>query len=135
MRPFLQSWSRALRRSLALLSALTVLLVWSTAWAIPAGMCDEHAQSAAAPLPLFPSNNGEASSGSPCGGRGNHELGRAPTPDNERNTVAPPNIERLLPLTEFALPRDRGQQLPPAEATRLVAQPGFGNDVFRPPRS
>ena len=116
------------------MSALAVLLVWSSAWAVPAGMCDEHAQSMAAPLPLFPSNNGEASTGYPCDGKGGHQLGRAPAPDHERSKLAPPSIERVLPLTEFALPRDRGQKLPPDEATRLVAQPGFGNDVFRPPR-
>jgi hypothetical protein len=101
---------------------------------MPAGMCDEHAQSAPAPFPLLPSNNGAARAGTGCEGKPGYELGRVPIPDREPSSVAPPNVERVPPLATFALPRLRGQVLPRLEAVRLTARPGFDLGVFRPPR-
>ena len=129
-----KSTSRALRRCVALLAALIVLATWSVAWAFPVGMCDEHAQSAYAPFPLLPSHNGEASQAWGCDAEGRYELSRAPSPDRQRSSFAPPNIERLPPLAPFAMPRCRGQLLFPAETEGLAPRPGFQSDVFRPPR-
>ena len=124
---------RAHARALALITAVVALLVSGTAFAIPAPMCDEHAQSIAAPFPLLPSDNGEARASTPCEQRGSHELGRAPTPDRQ-NPTAQEAAERVLPAHVWALPRDRGRQTPPAEAVKTDLRPGHSLGVFRPPR-
>ena len=128
--------SRATARSIAALAALVVLLTTSAASAAPAPMCDEHAQSIAAPFPLFPSHDGEARTGRPCKGKGRYELGRAPAPEREQPQSAPfDGVERAPPVAEFKVMRDRGRAEPPRDAERAAACPGFCSDVFRPPRS
>jgi hypothetical protein len=121
-------------RAVALLAALATLLVTSAVFAVPAPMCDEHAQSIAAPFPILPSDNGEASASKPCEARRHFELGRAQTPERHGSS-ANEVVERALPAKVFAMPRDRGRQSPPASAKRCAARPGFTNGVFRPPRA
>ncbi len=127
--------SRALPRALALVAALAVLLAGGVAWAMPAPMCGERAQSIDAPFPILPSQNGEARATNPCTRWGSFELGNAPTPEHGPQTAADATIDRAPPISSWRLPRDRGRKLPPAEAIHLSLQPGFQRGVFRPPRA
>lgn len=132
---FIQLTQRAKARGVALLAALVVLLVGGAASAAPAPMCDEHAQSIAAPFPIFPSHDGEARAGKPCRSKGKFELGRAPAPEREQ----PPStswdgVDRAPPAEPFRLVRDRGHSARPGGELEIPARPGFASGVFRPPR-
>ena len=125
---------RAIKRALSLLIGVAIVASASVAWASPAPMCDEHAQSIAAPFPILPSHNGEARS-APCDDwRGGFELGRAPSPDRDHQVPAS-SIERALPVTVWGLPRDRGHSVRPAEAVRLDLRAAHTGRIERPPRS
>ena len=68
-------------------------------------------------------------------GKGRYELGRSPAPEREQPQSAPfDGVERAPPVAEFKVMRDRGRAEPPRDAERATACPGFGDDVFRPPR-
>lgn len=119
-----------------MLAALVMVLATGTASAAPAPICDEHAQSIAAPFPIFASHDGEARAGWPCKGRTRYELGRAPAPERERPDSVPyDGVERAPPVAQFQLTRDRGRAKPPRDTETSIARAGFGDDVFRPPRS
>lgn len=132
---FIHLCQRSRARGVALLAALVVLLVGGAASAAPAPMCDEHAQSIAAPFPLFPSHGGEARAARPCWTKGKLELGRAPGPEREQ----PPSIsadafDRAPPARPFALVRDRGRSSRPTDTVSTPTRPGFVDGIFRPPR-
>jgi hypothetical protein len=122
-------------RALALLAGLVVFLVGGAALAVPAPMCDEHAQSIAAPFPLFPSHNGEARAGSKCKGKNSYELGRAPAPEREQPQSNADGFDRAPPAGPFVLVRDRGHALRPEGSEIAATRPGFQDGVFRPPRA
>ncbi|MCC6904036.1 MAG: hypothetical protein IT377_34030 [Polyangiaceae bacterium] len=127
---------RATARGLAVLTAVVVLLVSGVAAAAPAPMCDEHAQSIAAPFPIFPSHFGEASTSRPCLGKNRFELGHAPTPERDPpGSVAAHGVDRAPPAAHFQVVRDRGRVLAPRAPERALPRHGFSSDVFRPPRS
>ncbi|MBK8995673.1 MAG: hypothetical protein IPM35_07990 [Myxococcales bacterium] len=126
---------RAQARGVALLAALVVLLVGGAASAAPAPMCDEHAQSIAAPFPLFPIHGGEARAGRPCWSKGKFELGRAPSPERDQpQSISADGFDRTPPAKPFALVRDRGRSKRPADTILALTCPGFADGVFRPPR-
>lgn len=126
---------RARTRGVALLAALVVLVVGGVANAAPAPMCDEHAQSIAAPFPLFPSHGGEARMGRPCWGKGKLELGRAPAPERDQpQSTSSDGFDRAPPAEPFQLVRDRGHAGRPAHTIETRRLPGFADGVFRPPR-
>ncbi len=133
--PAFSTHPRRAQHALALLVAVVVLFVGNVAFAAPAPMCDEHAQSIAAPFPIFPSANGEARSGRPCDGKPSYELGRAPGPERDHPQRAADTFDRAPPGAEFRLPRDRGRALPRTFESAPAIGDGFTGDVFRPPRS
>lgn len=118
-----------------MLAALAVLLVTGLAAATPAPMCDEHAQSIAAPFPLFPSFNGEVRGVRPCAGRQAHQLGQAPTPERDHPRASADTFDRAPPSERFVVVRVRGQLQPPARADGSGPRAGIQNNVFRPPRA
>jgi len=133
---FFQLTRRARARGVALLAALVVMLVGGAAAAAPAPMCDEHAQSIAAPFPLFPAHGGEARAHRPCWSKGSFELGRAPAPERDQPQGASSDgFDRAPPAERFAVVRDRGHSARPTDTDRTTPRPGFREGVFRPPRA
>jgi len=121
-------------RAVGLLAAMVVFLFGSVASAMPAPMCNDSAQSIAAPFPTQPTKNGEVRGGTPCENRPGHELGRAPS--GQHDQVPPPELpHRVPPVKPATLPRDRGRAVRPAIPSRPMERPGFAQGVFRPPRS
>lgn len=125
--------SRALRRLLVLVCALGVVIVPAAAWA-DAPMCDEHAQTVDAPLPIYPSKGGEISAGPSCE-RNPMRLDAAPQPRPDRPLLDAQAIDRALAFGASVPMCAKSPRL--ALATSAVGGPhsGAGSDVFRPPRS
>ncbi len=127
---------RAKARGLAALVAVVMVLVSGIASAAPAPMCDEHAQSIAAPFPIFPSHFGEASASRPCFGKNKFELGHAPGPERDQpQSISAHGVDRAPPAAHYKVVRERGRVLPPCSPERAAPRHGFSSDVFRPPRS
>ena len=125
--------TRARARCLAVLAAVVVMLIGSVAWAAPAPMCNDSAQSIAAPFPILPSRNGELRGRTPCGERVRFELGKAPTPQHEL-TAPPLSFMRMPAVSPRSIPRARGQRRPVSDTVRYSTRPGFAQGIFRPPR-
>lgn len=133
-RTYIQITRRAKARGVALLAALVVLLVGGVASAVPAPMCDEHAQSIAAPFPLFPSHNGEARADRPCKGKRSFGLGRAPTPERDQPPTQADGFDRAPPAERYVIVRDRGHAVRPVDSETGAPRPGYEDGIFRPPR-
>lgn len=118
------------------MAALLVLVTSRLASALPAPICDEHAQSMAAPFPLMPSHNGEASAAKPCEGKQRFRLDGAPAPERDQPSGTwADGYDRAPPAEVFRVARDRGHGARPAQAAEAVERPGFPSLVFRPPRA
>lgn len=118
-------------RLTALLAALTLLFVSTSTFAMPAPLCNEHAQSSVAPFPILPTRNGEVRA--PCSPRRGFALRRAHAPRRRRASAPVDPGGRAIPVAGFGLRRDRGRRLPPGQAVSAVTRPGHGLGVFRPP--
>ncbi len=113
---------------LALLSGLPRL-----AHAAVAGMCDENAQSIAAPLQLVPSHNGELRAVSGCEKNRAEKLDSAPAPAPDQQNSAAPTVNRAPPAGFAWSFRSRGDRVVAPEAVRSVTRPGWRGEIFRPP--
>ena len=122
---------RALRLALAVCALAVVVGFPRFAHAAVAGMCDENAQSIAAPLQLVPSHNGEARG---CETDKSDGLGNAPAPAPSQQISAAPVFDRAPPATFAWSFRSRGDRIAAPEVVRAPTRPGFGAEIFRPPR-
>ena len=131
--PNQSSRSRA-RAKIALGLSVFVLLVAipGAAWAA-APMCDETAQSIAAPFPLLPSENGTIDA-LPCDAPTFEHLDDAPLPQQERSAEALASVDRVIPSGSAWLAGPKGirQQIPKAAHYRCPSE--HSRNVYRPPR-
>lgn len=123
---------RILRRLSVLVCALSVLFVAKSASAAPAPMCNEDAQSIAAPFPMWPTNNGELKAEKRCDSQ-DFQWGKAPPPEREHQRTAAQTVERALPIW-YRVTNLRGSKLPAPRAEKQLAPAGFVDSLFRPPR-
>jgi hypothetical protein len=124
--------SRALRRLLVLVCAAGVLLAPTLAWAY-APMCDEHAQTVDAPLPIYPSKGGEISAGPSCE-RDPMRFDAAPERSPERPLLDAQAIDRGLAVGSSIPACAKGARLALSSSELGRARPGAVLGVFRPPR-
>jgi len=112
--------------------ALGVLLAPTAAWAY-APMCDEHAQTVEAPLPIYPSKGGEIAAAPNCESD-KSGLDAAPERGPERPLLSAESIDRGLALVTNvpACAKSARLALSSTELGRACA--GAGSGVFRPPR-
>jgi hypothetical protein len=121
-------------RCLAFLCALTALLMAPSALA-SAPMCDEHAQTIEAPLPLFPSKGGEIKAAPACDSSVVELLRAAPAPDRQAPSMTADAVQRFFAFGGYFPQCPRGQKLAAPASASEPGKPGFTSSLFRPPRA
>jgi hypothetical protein len=98
-------------------------------------MCDEHAQTIEAPLPIYPSKGGAISAGTVCDNGPQSQLGSAPNRDPGRPLLSAEAIDRGLVAPDSIPPCAKSARLRLTSTELGRARAGNVDDVFRPPRS
>jgi len=100
-----------------------------------APICDEHAQTIEAPLPLFPPKGGEIKAAPACESGVVELLRAAPAPDRQAPSMAVEAVQRFTAFAGLFPQCPRGQKLAAPVAASEPGKPGFSDSLFRPPRA
>ena len=129
----LGSLHAAKTRAVALLCAVATLLVVSSAHA-HAPMCDEQAQSIAAPPPIFPTRHAELTAHNPCARQMLEALSDV-SKDSSLGVHNVDGVERAAPVVVPWPAAPVARRLPPPSRAIAPDRPGFQSPVYRPPRT
>ncbi|MEZ4221259.1 MAG: hypothetical protein R3B13_10025 [Polyangiaceae bacterium] len=132
--PYQSRWSQLRARVALCLGVLAVCMALpNVAWAL-APMCDESAQSIAAPFPLLPHDNGVLE-GFPCDTPTFDRVGGAPSERQDSTLRASLSIDRVMPSNGFWLPKRMGERIAIPAAARTHLPREHRSSVYRPPRT
>ena len=98
-------------------------------------MCDEHAQTIEAPLPVFPPKGGEIRATPSCDLSFAKLSPALPFGERPQLQAAGDGLERVLPLVLILPPQPVGELLPVGLNAFAVPTGGPISGVYRPPRS
>ncbi len=129
-----QSLSSRVRAKIALgLSVFAVLVALpASAWAaVP--MCDESAQSIAAPFPILPSHNG-AIDALPCEAPDFDGAGEVPLRQQDRAADVLISVERVVPMPSHWVPKSERTRVAVPRAAGYRCPSEHRQSVYRPPR-
>jgi hypothetical protein len=128
------SLSSRLRAKIALgLSVFVVLVAMPAAALAAVPMCDETAQSIAAPFPILPSHNGVIDA-LPCDAPGFEGFGEVPTRQQDRAADVLIPVERVVPMPSVWVPKQERVRAAVPRAASYRCPSEHRQSVYRPPR-
>jgi hypothetical protein len=125
----------AVGRWAAILSALCLALLAPKMAHAAAPMCDPAGMSVVAPIPALPSITGELTAQKSCESPLQDEMNVGRSHDDKPLAPTVPYVPERIVAAVPTLPRLAGRLVERPEAAFAPSLPGYGRDVYRPPRA